>query len=165
MTMLLWSWYQHDNNPWESWYGCHLIFRDWHVRKSIYVILYGLFMLPHHVNYLIMALGPISLKIFSIKIQLIWKLQFVLIQILIKWLLQNFAHGVKAMLSQHVQKIVVIIWLPVTESQSISQSILIVNKNCTGNGPLETSWQTVFQFIIEILWKFLMILLWFERSD
>ena len=48
---------------------------------------------------------------FSITIQKWWKFHFALIQILIKWSLQNLAHGTTAGLSWHVPNFVVI-WSP-----------------------------------------------------
>ena len=52
----------------------------------------------------------------SITIHIRYKIQFAIIQILIKWLLQNFAHGMTAMLSCHVQTFVAIC-CPGTELQ------------------------------------------------
>ena len=45
---------------------------------------------------------------FSITIQMWWKFHFALIQVLIKWSLQNFAHDTTAGLSWHVHNFVVI---------------------------------------------------------
>ena len=52
-----------------------------------------------------MGQGPVSLTFFFfIAIQIRWKFRFTLISILIEWSLQNFVHGMTAMLSWHVQK-------------------------------------------------------------
>ena len=51
---------------------------------------------------------------FSITIQMWWKFHFALIQALIKWSLQNLAHGTTAGLSWHVQNFVSI-WSTVIE--------------------------------------------------
>ena len=45
---------------------------------------------------------------FSITIQMWWKFHFALIQIIMKWSLQNFAHGTTAVLSWHMQHFVAI---------------------------------------------------------
>ena len=47
---------------------------------------------------------------FSITIQTIFQFRFTLMEILIQWSLQNFAHATTAQLSWHVQKFVVIGW-------------------------------------------------------
>ena len=60
--------------------------------------------------------GPRFTNVFSIAIQIRWKLRFALISIPIQWSLQNFVHGMTAVLSWHVQQFVVI-WWPVTELQ------------------------------------------------
>ena len=51
---------------------------------------------------------------FSITIQMWWKFHFALIQVLIKWSLQNLAHGTTAGLSWHVPNFVAI-WSTVIE--------------------------------------------------
>ena len=51
---------------------------------------------------------------FAITIQMWWKFHFALIQVLIKWSLQNLAHGTTAWLSWHVPNFVAI-WLIVIE--------------------------------------------------
>ena len=51
---------------------------------------------------------------FSITIQMWWKLNFALIQVLIQWSLQNLAHGTTAGLSCHVPNFVAI-WSTVIE--------------------------------------------------
>ena len=66
--------------------------------------------------------GPRSTNVFSIAIQIQWKLHFALISIPIQWSLQNFVHGTTAVLSWHVQKFVVM-WWPVTELQQGEVSI------------------------------------------
>ena len=58
--------------------------------------------------------GPRFPKGFSIAIQIRWKLCFTLTSILIRWSLQNFAHGTTTLLSWHVQKFVAI-WWPAAE--------------------------------------------------
>ena len=66
--------------------------------------------------------GPRFNNVFSIAIQIRWKLCFTLTSILIQWSLQNFVHGTTAVLSWHVQKFVAIGW-PVTELQQDEVSI------------------------------------------
>ena len=53
---------------------------------------------------------------FAITIQMWWKFHFALIQVLIKWSLQNLAHGTTAWLSWHVPNFVAI-WSIVIESE------------------------------------------------
>ena len=66
--------------------------------------------------------GPRFTNTFSIAFQIRWKFRFTLISSLIEWWLQNFVHGMTAVLSWHVQKIVVI-WWPPTELQQDEVSI------------------------------------------
>ena len=67
-------------------------------------------------------LGLISPMILSITIEIRWKFHFALIQILMKWSLQNSAHDTAAELPCHVQKFVVI-WWPVIQLQQYKLSI------------------------------------------
>ena len=55
--------------------------------------------------------GPISWIIFSIAIEIRWKFHSALIQFVVRRSLWNFAHGMTAVLSCHVQNFVVI-WCP-----------------------------------------------------
>ena len=48
--------------------------------------------------------GPRSTNVFSIVIQIRWKIRFTLTSILKQWSLQTFVHGTTAVLSWHVQK-------------------------------------------------------------
>ena len=68
---------------------------------------------------------------FSITIQMWWKFHFALIQILMKWSLQNLAHGTTAELSWHVPNFVAI-WSPVIELElnEISIEFELWWKNC-----------------------------------
>ena len=61
---------------------------------------------------------------FSIIIQIKCKFLFVSIQLLIKWLLQNFAHAMTAMLSWHVSNFVAKLW-PGMERQLLEFTIKI----------------------------------------
>ena len=66
-----------------------------------------------------------------------WLFHFALIQILTKWSLQNFAHGLTAVLSWHVSNFVAI-WSPTTELQQkeISIEFEMWWKNRQRNGSL-----------------------------
>ena len=65
---------------------------------------------PQHV------LGAHFTNVFSITIQMRWKIHFAFTSILTMWSLQIFAHDMTAMLSWHVQKFVAI-WCTVIELQ------------------------------------------------
>ena len=62
----------------------------------------------HHSQHTRWLLGPILQKDFSIVIQIPWKFDSALIEVVAKWSLSNFAHDTKAVLLCHVQNFVVV---------------------------------------------------------
>ena len=61
-------------------------------------------------------------NVFSNAFQFRWKFRFTLISSLMEWSLQNFVHGMTAVLSWHVQKFIAI-WWAATELQQDKVSI------------------------------------------
>ena len=72
--------------------------------------------------------GSVSLVIFSHNWNQ-WKLDFFLIQIIMEWSLPNFTHDTAAVLSWHVQSLVVIRWPRVTLQQKTFHWIWILIEN------------------------------------
>ena len=71
---------------------------------------------------------------FSIAIQIRWKFHFTLTSIVIQWSLQNFVHGMIAVLSWHVQKMVVI-WWPAMELWEFSIKFSLWAKKVSETDP------------------------------
>ena len=109
---------------------CHRIFDPWIPQQ----LLPANQVLPGGIA---VNLGPVSLTVFSIAIQIRWIFRFTLTSILMQWSLQNVVHGTTAVLSWHVQKIVAI-WWPATElwQGEVSLEFELRAKNGSWNGPL-----------------------------
>ena len=86
---------------------------------------------------------------FSITIQMWWKFNFALIQIQIKWSLQNFAHDTTAVLSWQVQDFVAILSAAIKLDESTAPRQLKSPQSLSGRSiPLVTfeAWSSINMF-------------------
>ena len=89
--------------------------------------------------------------VFSIVNKIWWKFDSVLIQVIVKWSLWHFAHGMAAVLSWHVQTFVVT-WYTMMELQlnQFSINFELQWKNNSWNGPLYRKFVTI-QHAVKLL--------------
>ena len=82
---------------------------------------------------LVCGRGPVSLCVFSDVFQIQWKWHSALIKVVMKWSLWNFAHGMTAVMSWHVQNFVAM-WYPTVEWSRYSKIQDILVLICCLNG-------------------------------